>query len=143
MYRIMEHNFIRAFKLEAGDTVVVPKSEWEVIQHHALYVGCNPMDHHYMCENVVGEGVKLNRLKDFIQGTSKITTIKKFEGTPIERQTVVQKALAKLGRPYHLLSYNCEHFVNDVLTRTPASAQVSRALGWTALVCMAWAIFKD
>lgn len=133
----MEYNFIRAYKLEAGDTVVVPKSEWEVIQHHALYVGCDSKGHHYMCENVVGKGVKLTRLKDFLDGSSKVSTIKKFLGTPKERQAVVQDAVAKFGRPYNLLSYNCEHFVNDVLTRTPASAQVSRALGWTAVLCMA------
>lgn len=139
----MESNFITAYKLKAGDTVVVPKSEWEVVQHHALYVGCDAKGQHYMCENVVGQGVKLTRLKDFLAGTSKVSTIKKFSGTPRERQAVVHDAVAKLGRPYHLLSYNCEHFVNDVLTRTPISAQISRALGWTALVCMTWAFFKD
>jgi hypothetical protein len=139
----MEYNFIKAYKLEAGDTVVVPKSEWEVIQHHALYVGCDPNGHRYMCENVIGKGVKLTRLKDFLNGTNKVSSIKKFSGTPRERYTVIQNALAKLGRPYNLLSYNCEHFVNDVLTKKPASAQVNLALGWAAVIGMAWAIFKD
>jgi hypothetical protein len=110
-----------------GDSVTVPKSIWNVVQHHALYLGADYHGNHWMCENLIGNGVKLTRVEEFFRDVSKVTSIKRFGGTYIERVQAVQKALSLLGKPYDLINYNCEHFVNDVLHNQVRSSQVNAA----------------
>jgi len=123
----LELQIIIRFGLAPGDRFTVPKSNLQVIDHHALYLGNDDFGNHYICENVVGHGVKLTRVQDFFNGVTKVTSIVKFSGTNEKRKEAVQKALSKLGQPYHLINYNCEHFVNDVLHNYPKSLQVENA----------------
>ncbi|MFY9307706.1 MAG: lecithin retinol acyltransferase family protein [Bacteroidia bacterium] len=110
---------VNKFNLQPGDRVVVPKSQWQLVQHHALYLGCDDYGNHYMCENVIGIGVRLVSVAEFLNGVTQITRIEKFTGNDYERKAVVQKALSKLGQPYNLINYNCESFVNEVLVEKP------------------------
>lgn len=127
---------VNHLKLEPGDRVVVPKSHWQLIQHHALYLGYDDFGQHYMCENVIGIGVKLTRVSDFFKGVAYVTRIEKFTGGSIERKAVVQNALSKLGQPYNLISYNCESYVNDALYRKSHSRQVANIAGVFALAIL-------
>lgn len=121
--------------LAPGDSITVPKSIWNVVQHHALYLGTDYEGRHWMCENLIGNGVKLTRVEEFFHGVSKVTSIKKFSGTHIERVEAVQKALSLLGKPYNVINYNCEHFVNHVLLDQVKSKQVDLARGILGLFC--------
>lgn len=122
--------------LQPGDRVVVPKSAWQLVQHHALYLGCDDFGNHYMSENVIGVGVKLTRVTDFFHGEPEVTRIEPYTGSNYERRLVVERALAKLGQPYNLINYNCESFVNDVLHHEPKSAQVGNVAGMLGLALL-------
>lgn len=127
---------VMQFNLQPGDRVVVPKSGWQLVQHHALYLGYDDFGNHYMCENVIGVGVKLTNVADFFQGVSKVTRVERYTGNNSDRKSVVQNALSRLGLPYSLINYNCESFVNDVLYRRPKSAQVGNAVGLLGLAIL-------
>jgi hypothetical protein len=122
--------------LHPGDRVVVPKSAWQLVQHHALYLGCDDFGNHYMSENVIGVGVKLTRVADFFQGVSRVTRIEPYTGSNYERRLVVERALTKLGQPYSLINYNCESFVNDALYQQPKSMQVGNVAGALGLALL-------
>lgn len=123
-----ELQLIRKFNLEPGDRIVVPKSLFGIIQHHAIYLGYNSLGQHLICENIIGVGVKLTRVEDFFQDVRSVTRIEKFQGNNFERKKLVEKALSKLGMPYSLINYNCESFCNDVQHNVIKSAQVSVGL---------------
>lgn len=123
-----ELQLIRKLNLEPGDRIVVPKSFLGIIQHHALYLGYNSKGEHFICENMIGIGVRLIRVEDFFKGVNSVTRIEKFRGNNIERRKLVEKALSKLGKPYSLINYNCESFCNDVQHNVIKSAQVSVGL---------------
>ncbi|MBI2281077.1 MAG: lecithin retinol acyltransferase family protein [Bacteroidetes bacterium] len=120
--------------MQSGDTVVVPKTPLKLVQHHALYLGHDDFGNHYMCENVIGNGVKLTRVQDFFHSVSEVTRIEKFHGNDFTRKLVVQKALLKLGQPYHLINYNCESFCNDIRYARPKSKQVEKAFVFTSFL---------
>ncbi len=126
---IKDLQLVNHLKLQPGDRVVIPKSQWQIIQHHALYLGYDDFGNHYMCENVFGDGVKLTRVEIFFRDVTNVTRIEKFVGTNFERKVVVQNALTKLGQPYSLINYNCESFVNDVLFKNSHSKQVVNIAG--------------
>ena len=123
-----EFTIIKGLGLTPGDTVISPKSSFEVVQHYALYLGQDYGGNHYMCENAYGKGVKLTRVQDYFTEYTKLTSIKRFTGNHQERINAVQYALTRLGRSYDLINYNCEHFVNDVLFKKPSSKQVANVL---------------
>lgn len=131
------------FNLQPGDRIVVPKSEWQLIQHHALYLGCDDFGNHYICENVAGIGVKLTKVKDFFNGVSNITRIEKYVGNNYDRKIIVQNALLKLGQPYSLINYNCESFVNEILTENRHSKQVRNVFGLLVLAVLIGAIARS
>jgi len=134
---------VNKFNLQPGDRVVVPKSQWQFVQHHALYLGYDDFGNHYMCENVIGVGVRLVKVKEFFNGVNKVTRIEKYAGNNYDRKIVVQKALSKLGQPYNLINYNCESFVNDVLIMKAHSNQVMNAFGLLALILIIGVLFKN
>jgi hypothetical protein len=134
---------VNKLNLQPGDRVVVPKSQWQLVQHHALYLGYDEFGNHYMCENVIGIGVRLVKVEDFFNGVIKITRIEKYVGNNYDRKIIVQNALAKLGQPYSLINYNCESFVNDILLRTAHSNQVGNLFGLLALAVVIGIIFKS
>lgn len=123
-----ELQLVKEFNLEPGDRIVIPKSLFGLVQHHALYLGCDEFGQHLICENVIGVGVKLTRVEDFFSGVESVTRIEKFLGSNFERKQIVQKSLARLGKPYNLINYNCESFCNDVQHNIIRSAQVSIGL---------------
>jgi Lecithin retinol acyltransferase len=133
---------VNKLNLQPGDRIVVPKSQWQLVQHHALYLGYDDFGNHYICENIIGVGVRLVKVEAFFNGVSKITRIEKYDGNNYDRRIIVQNALAKLGQPYNLINYNCESFVNHVLLDKVHSNQVRNVLGLLALVVVIGVIFK-
>src|SRR4051812_30219396 len=82
--------FVRKWNLQPGDTVVIPKSLFDLVQHHALYLGSDEYGNHYMCENVIGIGVKLTGVREFFASAKRVTRIERFSGTNYDRKIVVQ-----------------------------------------------------
>lgn len=122
-----ELNIILSLGLEPVDRIIVPKSDFDLIQHFAIYLGSDVYGNHYISENVIGKGVVLTRVNDFFSSNPKITRIEKFEGTAKQRRVIVDRALTKICAPYSLISYNCEHYVNDLCTGELLSRQMNIA----------------
>lgn len=125
---------VNHLNLQPGDTIVVPKRSFKLVQHHALYLGYDDYGNHYMCENVIGVGVKLTRVSEFFISVYEVTRIEKFHGNDLARKTLVQRALSKLGKPYNLINYNCESFCNDIRYARPKSKQVEKAFVFTSFL---------
>lgn len=118
-------------KLEIGDRIVVPKSAWDLIQHHAIYLG-NWNNQYWFIENKEGYGVRIVNADVFFAGVNKVTRINKF--TPrynYSRNDLYNYALTKQGRRYELLSYNCEHLCNELQYHVVKSKQADTGIGLT------------
>ena len=63
--------------LKIGDRVVVPKSNLNMIQHHAIYIGTLNGRHRFI-ENKEGVGVRIINADVFFTGVNHITRIVKF-----------------------------------------------------------------
>lgn len=110
--------------LQPGDRVITNKSLFGIVKHHSLYVGMDTGWNAWVIENVAGNGVRWTRLDELIQRNGHITGIERYYGTEYQRTAVVNQAFARIGLPYDALSYNCEHFVNEVLFGKRQSQQV-------------------
>lgn len=114
--------------LKPGDEIIVPKSSFNIVKHHALYLGFDVYGTDWIIENNFNEGVRLLTAEQFFFINPKVNNIHKFTGSNDLRKKTVQNALLKIGTPYNLINYNCEHFTNDVLTGKVESRQVGVAL---------------
>lgn len=114
--------------LQPGDRIVVPKSEWRLVEHHAIYLGQDSYGKHLIAENKIGIGVRLVSAADFFNDVIEVTRVDRFNGSNAERKNVVQRSLARLGLPCNLINYNCQHFANEVLEDRKESEQVNSAL---------------
>ena len=111
-----------------ADRIVVPKSGLRIVQHHALYLGKNHRGIDLIAENKIGHGVRLVTADDFFKDVVEVTRIEKFNGSNYQRKLAVQKALAKLGQPYDMINYNCQHFANEIQHNQIKSDQVETLL---------------
>lgn len=114
----------KLLSLKPADRIVVPKSGLRIVQHHAIYLGQNHQGQHLIAENKIGFGVRLVTAEDFFRDVIEVTRIERFNGSNYERKVTVQKALQRLGQPYQLIDYNCQHFANEVQHGKIESEQV-------------------
>lgn len=134
-------NYVSFYDLKPGDKIVVPKSWMRVIQHHVIYLGQNHFGVHLIAENAVGLFVRVISVNQFFQENPEVTRIDKYMGDNVQRRFAIERALKKLGQPYDLINFNCEHFANYVQTGLVKSDQV----GWAfaLLVLLALTTFTD
>lgn len=107
--------------LEIGDILVRNKGGI-FSQHYAVYLG-----NEEIAENQVGKGVHIISLAEFLQG-EKLNKVKKSNLTLTQQQEVLNRVESLLGKKYNLLTYNCEHFVNQVVYNKIYSKQVLNAI---------------
>jgi len=79
-----------------------------------------------VAENQIGIGVRYTNLTEALAGNS-IKRFEKFGGTEAQRQSVISRINAKLGKAYDLVVFNCEHFAREVSTGKIESKQVRTA----------------
>lgn len=115
---------IAELDLAPGDRIIIPKSEFRLVQHHGIYLGKNNKGVDLVAENKIGCGVRIISLNEFFGNMNRITRVEKFEGNNYERRKLVERIVSKLGQPYHLIDYNCQHFANDMLKNEIKSEQV-------------------
>lgn len=121
--------------LKPADRIVVPKSEFRLIEHHAIYLGRNHLGQELIIENKIGKGVQIITAEEFFNDVLEITRIEPFIGTEYERSLALKRAKSKLGRPYNLTTFNCQHFANYVQHYKAKSEQVETAGAFVA-VCL-------
>lgn len=120
--------------LQIGDRLVVPKSNFRMVQHHAIFLGFLN-GHYWFIENKESFGVRIVTAEVFFVGVDEITRIVKFvPKVGYSRRVLSDYALSKKGKGYNLVSYNCEHFANEVQNRVIKSHQADTgvALGMLA-----------
>ena len=121
------HHYIKKYNLKIGDEIIVPKSQLNIIKHHAVYLGLDANRTAWIIENVIDIGVRLITADDFFTVNPDINKIRKYNGTQLDRQHLIQRALSKVGIPYDLVNYNCQHFTSDVLKGEAESKQVQKS----------------
>lgn len=131
---------IQQHRLTPGDEIVLPKSIFNVVQHHAFYLGTDHQGQEWMIENKIDQGVILTSVATFFASHPTITRINRFTGSAYERRDLVEKALRSLGRAYSLINFNCEHFTTEVRTGKARSRQIEK-LGWGLAVAYVIGIF--
>ncbi|MEO5910837.1 MAG: lecithin retinol acyltransferase family protein [Pelobium sp.] len=114
--------------LKPADRVVIPKTEFQIVQHHGIYLGQNSLGTHLFAENNIGSGVKILSADNFFGKTKLITRIEKFQGSISERNECIKRALALQGKTYDLLEFNCEHYSNIIQHNTSTSSQVNNGI---------------
>jgi hypothetical protein len=82
-----------------------------------------------VAENKIGFGVRLVTADNFFKNVIEVTRIERFNRNNCERKVAVQKALNKLGQPYHLIGYNCQHFANEIQHNLIKSDQIDELFG--------------
>ena len=133
--------YVNFYNLKPGDKIVVPKSWMRIVQHHVIYLGQNHLGVHLIAENAVGLYVRVITVDQFFQENPEVTRIDRFAGDNVQRRLAIERALKKLGQPYDLINFNCEHFANYVQKGILKSDQV----GWGILLLgvLAIAAFAD
>jgi hypothetical protein len=121
--KLMKKN-IAMLDLAPGDRIVIPKSEFRIVQHHGIYLGKSNRGVDLVAENKMGFGVRIIPAAKFFENVKQITKVVKFKGTSYERRKLVERIVSKVGHSYHLINYNCQHFANDVLNNEIKSEQV-------------------
>lgn len=136
-------DYVNFYKLKPADRIVVPKSSFRIVQHHVIYLGCDHYGRHVIAENVVGNCVRIVSVDEFFANNPTVTRIVRFLGDGQRRKGAVQRALRKVGAPYNLINYNCEHFANEVQYGRSFSLQVGKAILILFAFVFAFIIFKD
>lgn len=121
--------------LKPGDSIRVPFFPTELTKHHAVFL-IDDDGQELFAENVWLKGVQLITAADFFAGFRGRFYIDRFEGDDSQRQAVVQRIAHRIGTPYHLLNYNCEHFVNEVKYGRVESVQVKNAAALLFVGCL-------
>lgn len=135
-------NFLLINQLKPADRIVVPKSVFGLVQHHAIYLGKDHFGRDIIAENIVGKYVCTTPAEEFFAKNPGITRIERFAGTGLERRQAVERALKLMGKPYSLIDFNCEHFANEVQNNIPFSPQLRLGVGVLIAVILI-AVFSD
>ena len=124
-------------QLSPGDRVIIPKSQFRLVQHHAIYDGNG---HFY--ENKFGVGVVRTPVSTFFRGVIEISKIQRFHGTYSQMNEALTRAQRLLGRQYDLASFNCEHYADFVQFGRARSRQVETAAGIGIVAVLTWAVSR-
>ena len=137
------NNYIQYYNLKAGDEIIVSKSGLNIVQHHALYLGFDEQGTDWIIENAYGVGVRLVTAESFFKVNPHINEIRRFSGTNQERRQLVERALKKIGKPYNMIVYNCQHFTSEVKTGMKRSRQIENAMASTFILLIISALLFD
>jgi uncharacterized protein YycO len=116
--------YAEKFGLRPADRIVENITGLGISKHHAIYLGRDPTGTEWIVENFMGQGVRLVTAAAHFSRGNLVHRIERFSGTQQQRKCAVQWALQQVGRPYHLIQFNCEHFAEQVQTGRPRNRQV-------------------
>ncbi len=107
--------------LNIGDRLIRTKNGI-FSRHHAIYAGHDGYQH-WVAENQSGYGVRYLPLRKF-RSEGKLVGVKSGNYSYHDQQLILARIDERLGTEYDFFTYNCEHFVNDVLFGKKQSQQV-------------------
>ncbi|AXG71000.1 lecithin retinol acyltransferase [Kordia sp. SMS9] len=122
-------------RLRIGDRIVRTKGGI-LSKHHVLYVGFWD-NQHLIAENQLGFGVRYITLNQFLS-EGQIERIEYYNYNEQSQAKIINRINKKIGTKYSLLDYNCEHFVNEILTGIAESKQIKTGiiLGIGVTLCL-------
>ena len=122
-------------RLRIGDRIVRTKGGI-LSKHHVLYAGFWD-NQHLIAENQLGYGVRYITLNQFLS-EGKIERTEYYDYNEHSQGEIINRINQKVGTPYSLLTYNCEHFANEILTGIAESKQIKTgiALGIGVTLCL-------
>lgn len=112
-------------RLGIGDRLVRTKGGI-FTKHHVLYMGVW-QGQHLIAENQVGHGVRYLPLNQFLS-EGILDRVEYYDYCENSQTVIIDRVNKKVGTGYDLLTYNCEHFVNDVLKGVAESKQIKNAM---------------
>jgi hypothetical protein len=118
-------HFDQHYGLEIGDCILLPLFETGLTKHFAIYLGRDEYGREIIIQNLAGVGVHLLNARDFFSKASCIARIEKFYGNIHQQNQLIRRSEVLLGMPYNLVTYNCEHFANEVRYGKKESHQVA------------------
>lgn len=121
-------NYAAKYDLEPGDGIILPLFQTGLSKHFAIYLGRNAFGQELIAQNHIGIGVHIIGAAEFFSCVKSISRIEKFDRNAHQQQQVIQRALALVGKPYDLITFNCEHFANAVRYGKEESTQVTTAV---------------
>lgn len=114
------------YNLQIGDRLI--RTKGILSTHHGIYVGIHngiPM----VAENQVDYGVRYITLNTFLlNNPDNLKEIRHFQRGEYARSQVINQINGLLGRPYHLINFNCEHFADLIQFGEANSKQVDNAM---------------
>lgn len=119
----------RNYNINIGDRLV--RGKGILSKHHGIYVGYE-RGLHWVAENQAGVGVRVITYEDFLNGNP-LHRVEPFYGN---HQILLSNIQNLIGKPYDLLTYNCEHFVHEAYTGVPESKQINNILGGLAFAAI-------
>jgi uncharacterized protein YycO len=131
------HPILQKYHVRPGDVIVRHKSDFQLIEHYGVFLGTAYQYGDVIIENHYVNGVRIVTVDEFFKDVKTVLRINRFTGDNIARTKAVQQALNKIGLPYNLINYNCEHFANHVQVGLPTSRQVEVGFGVALLSLVA------
>jgi hypothetical protein len=121
----MLSTFVYMNGLQEADVIIAKKRAWGIFDHFIIYMGRKFGQHLFVANDATG-GVRwfsevqvIDLVKDFDP-----VKIRKFNGTPYQRQLALRRAEGEIGKSYSLIDFNCEHLANYVQYGIRESKQV-------------------
>ena len=109
-------SLIQQNNLRPADALVLRKKFLGMVDHFAIFLGYDNYNEPYIVANYK-DGVQRVQKQELDQFMQKLepTRIERFEGTEIERQAAVKRAVKRIGeKAYDYFANNCESFKNYV-----------------------------
>ena len=124
------------FRPQVGDTF----ERLGLFVHPFVYVGPSGPNGEDVVQNTPKRGVELVYFHEATQGRR--LRLRYRAGSWYEGDEIAGRALSRLGAPYDLLGFNCEHLVTYAESGTPDSQQVRWGVGLAVGVLALCAVFS-
>jgi len=124
--------------LKVGDRLVRTKGG-VFSKHHAIFMGFH-YGEYLVAENQAGYGVRYITLNQFLS-EGQLTRVEYSNYNQYNQNLIIKRVNNRVGRSYDWFNYNCETFVNDVLTGVATSKQIQAGIFLTTLIgisCIAY-----
>ncbi|SKB64057.1 lecithin retinol acyltransferase family protein [Daejeonella lutea] len=118
-------NYAVLYNLKPGDSIIEPLFRTGFSKHFAIYLGKDSQGNEFVAENHWINGVTITLATRYFSSVKRIVRIERFSGSELERTKALQRAFNLAGKPYNLITYNCEHFATEVQKGKPSSNQVT------------------
>jgi len=117
--------FLAEYQIMPADGIVARKRGLNLLDHYIVYLGVEN-EINFFITNLEKEGVKVIDEYEVIDLLNRFQPINilKFTGNEYERKNAVNRALSQIGKPYSLISNNCEHLSNYIQSGSRKSSQI-------------------